>query len=401
MGTVNKKMLFLVVQALLLLEADAFSCQDFQQGMCPITETNLIQIQHDISSPSICQDQCRRMEVCNYFTFYEGDCFLLYTCDSIESCEGCTSGPVYPDMDECASGTTSTPRPTTTPAPATTVTYPWQDCTDFSEGMCPITEMNLVGIKHNIASASTCQDMCRSEVSGECRYFTYYDGDCYLLMSCDSIETCQGCTSGPVNPDIDDCDAPTTTTKAPTTTTKAPTTTTKAPTTTTKAPTTTTKAPTTTPTTKPPTTTFDARCDEFHHNYLCERGPDNEIQHIEWIDTAEECQKRCQHKHNCNYFSHYVEEKHSHEIKGHCFLHWNCNWLDHAKCKTALRKCPAPNNRVMEDGDWNDAAEVMDDWEDVDSDVEDESDELLAGSHSGECGCISGPKYPDMDQCDV
>ena len=28
-------------------------------------------------------------------------------------------------------------------------------------------------------------------------------------------------------------------------------------------------------------------------------------------------------------------------------------------------------------------------------------DDGLAGSHSGECGCIAGPKYPDLDTCDV
>merc|ERR1711983_691832 len=115
------------------------------------------------------------------------------SCDSVDTCQGCTSGPVFPDIDDCNSGPTPTPTPTTTttaPQPTTSVTYPWADCTDFSEGMCPITEMNLVGIQHNIPSPSICQDRCRE--ASECGFFTFYDGDCYLLMTCDTIDTCQG-----------------------------------------------------------------------------------------------------------------------------------------------------------------------------------------------------------------
>merc|ERR1719431_2430680 len=109
--------------------------------------------------------------------------------------------------------------------------------------------------------------MCKFEPTGACNFFTFLGTECYLLASCDVIESCPGCVCGPTAPSFADCPwppAPTTgvptTTALPTTppttatTTPPPTTATAMPTTTAAA---TTAAPTTTgvlTTTPPPTT---------------------------------------------------------------------------------------------------------------------------------------------------
>jgi len=51
----------------------------------------------------------------------------------------------------------------------------------------------------------------------------------------------------------------------------------------------------------------------------------------------------------------------------------------------------------------NHAAEELDEFTDAEIEASfEEYDGLGAsGSHSGECGCIAGPKYPDIDTCDV
>jgi len=56
--------------------------------------------------------------------------------------------------------------------------------------------------------------------------------------------------------------------------------------------------------------------------------------------------------------------------------------------------------------DFNDAREEMDPEEEGTSQQEEEDDIESrlgsgSGSHSAECGCIAGPKYPDIDVCDV
>jgi len=57
-----------------------------------------------------------------------------------------------------------------------------------------------------------------------------------------------------------------------------------------------------------------------------------------------------------------------------------------------------PNSGYGESAEQdNHAAEDIDPW--LEASLED--DDGLAGSHSGECGCIAGPKYPDLDACDV
>merc|ERR1719391_283768 len=95
-----------------------------------------------------------------------------------------------------------------------------QSCTDFTEGLCPLSEDNVVG-STNSPTVEECQTSCRNNT--ECNFFSYIASQCFLLASCSTTEPCSGCMSGPPSPPISDCQASTTTT--PGTTTTMPTTT--------------------------------------------------------------------------------------------------------------------------------------------------------------------------------
>jgi len=294
-------------------------------------------------------------------------------------------------------------------------------CDDFQEGSCPLDEYNIVDVSHNVASAGACQDLCTA--AGEiCNFFTFFDGQCYLLKDCDNLQTCQGCVAGPYAPDFDGCawpPGPTTTsrpTAAPTTTsttTARPTTTTKTttapPTTTTMRPTTTTRTttrPTTTSTTTVrPTPTTASGCDQFWPGYVCEMH-DNQLEHIDNIHTPAECQMLCTFNPHCKYFSHYQED-HG-EFRGHCFLHWDCNWLYDSYCKLSAsheRNCPKPNpisflaqSVEQEDGPLG---EIMDPADDASIEGGLSAEEMENRSGSGNhCNCIAGPVYPLFADCE-
>merc|ERR1712168_1434647 len=116
----------------------------------------------------------------------------------------------------------------------TTTTTASTSCDDFSDGLCPLSEDNIVG-STNTQSVELCQEACRD--NSECNFFSYIGSQCFLLSSCETTEPCPGCMSGPPLPNISDCQE--STTEPPTTmppTTMPPTT-------------------TTSPTTMPPTTT--------------------------------------------------------------------------------------------------------------------------------------------------
>merc|ERR1711915_429035 len=194
----------------------------------------------------------------------------------------------------------------------TTTAY-GQSCPDFMEGSCPLSEMNIILTDRNTNSPGLCQDRC--SVIPECNFFTWFDTQCFLLRTCDFTEICRDCVSGPVTPDVDDCPWPpvSTTSEAPTSPTTRPTT-----------------RPTTKPTTPKPTTkpTTPSGCDNFFPGYICHKH-DNELDHIEHIASPAECQSICQHRADCRFFSYYRDHD-----KGHCYLHWACDWLDNHDCRS-------------------------------------------------------------------
>merc|ERR1712110_447350 len=119
-----------------------------------------------------------------------------------------------------------------------------QSCDDFSEGLCPLSEDNIIG-STTASDAESCQAACRNNT--ECNFFSHIGSQCFLLSDCESTEGCPGCMSGPPLPPLSECQASTTTTTTTTTTTAA--------TTTTMPPTNTTPTTTMPPTTTPPATT--------------------------------------------------------------------------------------------------------------------------------------------------
>ena len=83
-------------------------------------------------------------------------------------------------------------------------------------GTCPLTELNIVDIDRTSEDPATCQAFCRLEIKYWCRqlinqlsihqsyiyklffratagcnFFTHFDNICYLVTSCDTIQTCQ------------------------------------------------------------------------------------------------------------------------------------------------------------------------------------------------------------------
>merc|ERR1712107_737550 len=184
-----------------------------------------------------------------------------------------------------------------------------ESCESFSEGSCEITEFTIISTEHDEPSAGACQDKCRTEETGSCKYFTHFEDQCYLLNSCGSVIHCPGCVSGPTDPDFDSCPwppVPGSSTPPPPPTTQPPTTPIVTHTTRTFPPPPTTTAPKPTTTTRKPTTTIPAGCKRFYPGYLCQRH-NNELDHITHINTPAECQAICQKRQSCKFFSHYIE----------------------------------------------------------------------------------------------
>ena len=44
---------------------------------------------------------CRQHELCSFFSHLGSQCFLLWTCESVEPCEGCMCGPPQPSLASC------------------------------------------------------------------------------------------------------------------------------------------------------------------------------------------------------------------------------------------------------------------------------------------------------------
>merc|ERR1711931_299456 len=255
-----------------------------------------------------------------------------------------------------------------------------QSCDDFTEGLCPLSEDNVVG-STNTATVDDCQSSRRNNT--ECNFFSFIGSQCFLLSSCSTTtttttttttmettlapcdvtegESCdddviteithintasdcqavcqnhpecqfwshwteeggehwgtcwlhrscgwttdhdcghrkQNCVYGAPFPDLDNCD--------------------------------------------------DGEehlpCeDDFFYGFTCQKGPENEIVHIEHMNSASDCQAVCQNHVECEFFSH--SSRHN-----DCWLHYNCDKLEDHECR---------------------------EWEDT---------------------CVAGPKYPDIDDC--
>merc|ERR1712241_307671 len=77
----------------------------FGPGSCPVTLDNVVDVYfHDVDDIRSCQRECRQIEECKFFTMFpESDnphdhmkCFLFKTCDHLEACDDCMTGPELP-----------------------------------------------------------------------------------------------------------------------------------------------------------------------------------------------------------------------------------------------------------------------------------------------------------------
>jgi len=375
-------------------------CDAFYEGVCPLGQENIVGSDRFSPDPEHCQDLCRRHgEECQFFTHLGTECYLLSTCDGIEPCDGCLSGPRDPVLAECEDTTmgpdtttmidtttmgttmvdTTTMGVSTTEAETTTMAETTIPKCDVNEGVLCNAHGNLIEEIEGISSASDCQAVCQNH--GECNYWSHYVeegpekwGYCQLHYDCSSTtdaecypegaHECQGnthevfgelinaapgdwkchCQSGAKTPDLDECDDG---------------------------------------------TTHDPNyCnDEFLPGYLCEGAGSHEngnvIQHIEHISEPSDCQSICQNHPECKYFSHYIEEGGEHW--GHCFLHYNCDSLADKDCELLARPgCPplAPGlvSFFTQFGDEDNV----------------HKDPRPGPKH---CQCLAGPSYPDMDDC--
>merc|ERR1712228_988799 len=107
-----------------------------------------------------------------------------------------TTTPTTPSTTTTTTSTTST---TTTPTMTTDA-----ECSVFTDTQtCAITEYTVEGFKH-VDTPELCQELCRELEA--CLFFTWYEGGCYLLNSCDDLAACDCCVSGPQYPDVISCD---------------------------------------------------------------------------------------------------------------------------------------------------------------------------------------------------
>merc|ERR1712123_523555 len=276
-----------------------------------------------------------------------------------------------------------------------------QDCSVFQEGACPLSEEFIVGSDRFTDTPQACQDLCREVAHSDCAFFTHFNTECYLLTTCDTVEPCDGCMSGPSNPLMSDCQettmGPETTTTMGTDGTATTTIGTTMPATTTigtTMPTTTTMgttipATTTIGTTMPVTTTMPetttmaettvAQCD-VNEGAICDE-PENLIEHIEHISHASDCQAICQNHPECNFWSHYAEEGHEHW--GHCLMYTDCGRTTTEECHTAgTHECPPQPSHM---GLFEPMVHGIDG---------------PPGPGGPKCHCVSGGNSPDLDECD-
>jgi len=215
-------------------------------------------------------------------------------------------------------------------------------CDDFQEGTCDLVENNIVGYDRFTNTPGECQSKCQSDSS--CIWFTHFDTQCYLLADCGNIQHCDGCTSGPKEPDYASCQG----TPGPVTTTTSSATTTT---------TTSTTVKTSTTTTTVVTTTTTSTCDDIYINELCDWGYSN-IAEYNTIMTGAECQSLCRAVTGALYFAHYNHGTNGH--KGKCACFHSCSWPEKFDCRDS---CGA------------------------------------LGLH--DCHCMRGPLNPSVDDCDL
>jgi len=163
----------------------------FGPGSCPVTLDNVVDVYfHDIDDKRSCQRECRQIEECKFFTMKPDPdsphdhmkCFLFKTCDPMEACDDCITGPDLPlyDPDDCFN--------------------------DDGNYTCETSLDNVVDVYFfDVEDTFSCKDQCK--MLDDCNWYTFFDvpdapqphHKCFLFKECNIHEPCKTCETGPKN----------------------------------------------------------------------------------------------------------------------------------------------------------------------------------------------------------
>jgi len=223
-------------------------CEKFTVGKCDPSKDEIIATYHLPSETegvnSLCQQVCQIQEGCNFFVYNkESEDCILFQYRYLESCAQ-IGGLAKPSIDECSAGIENT-----------CDTFVQEDCTFAG---------NDVFHETSVTDSHSCQKLLETIGFAYNAVYFIYDSSEHKCTFFDSDEFECNSLSGPELPDLDECNASTTTARPTTTTTfttdrPATTTTDRPATTTTSRPATTTTVRTTTTTTSRPATTTTSK----------------------------------------------------------------------------------------------------------------------------------------------
>merc|ERR1711981_122615 len=105
-------LVFLISCSALTSSQDQDDDCPFTDGSCPVTLDNVVDVFfHDIADRRSCQRECQMIDECKFFTMYGVNddptdhmkCLLFKTCDPLEACDDCITGPELPliDLNNC------------------------------------------------------------------------------------------------------------------------------------------------------------------------------------------------------------------------------------------------------------------------------------------------------------
>jgi len=156
----------------------------FVNGSCPVTLDNVVDIYFfDIADRISCQTMCKNINDCKNFTMYgvadspkdHMKCFLFKSCEYLELCDECTTGPEEPPIAECLGGNYT----------------------------CATERDNIVDVYYfDVDDSESCPHQC--SVIPECNFWTQYHVDdapqphhkCFLFKTCNTHEPCSYCETG-------------------------------------------------------------------------------------------------------------------------------------------------------------------------------------------------------------
>jgi len=263
-------------------------------------------------------------------------------------------------------------------------------CSDFEEAACELTENNIVGHDRFTNSPGECQAKCVNDAA--CMWFTHFDTQCYLLSECGNRAHCQGCVSGPENPEFNNCPWPPVPEPSSTTSTTTESTTTS---TTTKTTGTSTTPSTPSSTATSSTTTSDAgNCADIKINENCDWNY-GLVHWYENVMTGSECQQICKNVNDVRFFSHYNEGREAEH--GYCGCFSSCAWPSSEGC---YDRCAT--HEQFSDEELSSEESNKDDMESSEIFGGEVGTDITNAPRPGPryCHCMRGPLEPDADSCD-